>query len=271
MSGQAYVGSAKRTFKAAMLNMLRNDYGLLGSDRVLDLLADDVQQLVDDFYPPEKRLSSGWMVFTGTKASGKKARPGQSATDHELVTLSWPVMLPEDIQELVTMPAGEEQSKARRRWFQKRLVRIIEYGWRHPKGPVLLTQADLSAMLGLTTVQVSLLLTEARATTDKPLVTKGYHFDQGMRPTHKAEIIARYESGQDEADIARQTCHAPTSVGKYIRDYERVKMLMSHGTPVEDIQVVLQMQPNVVQAHMRLVQQYHPDLSADRGNHPPSA
>jgi hypothetical protein len=271
MSGQAYVGSAKRTFRAALLNVLRSDYGLLGSDRVLNLLADDVQQLVDEFYPPEKRLSSGWMVFTGTKASGKKARPGQSATDHELVTLSWPVLLPADVQELATMPAGDERSTARRRWFQKRLVRIIEYGWGHRKGPVLLTQADLSAMLGLTVVQVSHLLSEARAMTGKPLVTKGYYFDQGMRPTHKGDIIALYESGRDEADIARQTSHAPASVGRYIRDYERVKMLMSRATPVEDIRVVLQMQPNVVLAHMNLVQQYHPDLTADRGNPSPSA
>jgi len=269
MSAQAYVGTAKRTFRAAMLNLLQNGYGVLGSDRVLDLLAGDVQEIVDEFYPPAERMSSGWMVFTGTKASGNKAHPGQSATDHELVTLAWPVLLSEDIQELATMPGGKKSSKARKRWFQKRLVRIIEYGWHHPKGPVLLTQADLSAMLGLTTVQVSQLLTKARATTGKPLITKGYYFDQGMRPTHKAEIIDLYESGQDEADIARKTNHAPTSVGKYIRDYERVRLLLSRGTQAEDIRVLLQMQPNVVQAHVSLVQQYHPDLLAVRGNFPP--
>jgi hypothetical protein len=271
MSGQAYVGTAKRTFQAAVFNLLKNGYSMLGSDRILNLLADDIQQLVDEFYPPDERLSSGWMVFTGTKASGKKAYPGQSAIDHELVTLAWPVLLPEDIQELTTMPTGEERHQARDRWFQKRLVRIVEYGWHHQNGPLLLTQADLSTMLGLTSVQVSQLLTEARATTGKRLITKGYYFDQGMRPTHKAEIIALYESGQDEADIARKTSHAPTSVGKYIRDYERVKMLLSHGMPAQDIRVILQMQPNVVQAHMDLARQYHPDLIADGGELPPSA
>lgn len=271
MSGQAYVGTAKRTFQAAVFNLLKNDYGMLGSDRILSLLADDIQQLVDEFYPPGERLSSGWMVFTGTKASGKKAYPGQSATDHELVTLAWPVLLPEDIQELTTMPIGAERSQSRDRWFQKRLIRIIEYGWHHQNGPVLLTQADLSTMLGLSVVHVSQLLTEARAATGKRLITKGYYFDQGMRPTHKAEIIALYESGRDEADIARKTSHAPTSVGRYIRDYERVKMLLSHGMPIQDIRVILQMQPNVVRAHIDLAERYHPDLMADRGNSPPSA
>jgi hypothetical protein len=270
MSSRAYVGTAKRTFQQAVLHMLESDYGLLGSQRVLALLASDLQQLVDQFYPPPERLSSGWMVFTGTKASGSKAYPGQSAGDHELVTSAWPVLLREDLQQLTTLPKGKERAKARREWFQQRLVRIIEYGWQHPKGPVLLTLADLSAMLGLTTVQVSKLLTEARRTTGKPLLTKGYYFDQGMRPTHKAEIIALYEAGLDEADIARQTGHAPASVGRYIRDYERVKLLLIHRTPVEHIGHLLQMQPNVVQAYLDLVYQYHPDLRPEKVS-PPSA
>jgi hypothetical protein len=264
MSGQAFVGTLKRTFREALFNLLKNGYGLIGSHRVLRLLADDVQQLVDEFYPPAERLRSGWMVFTGTKASGTKAHPGQSASDHELVTLAWPVLLPEDIRDLATWPQGKARVKARREWLQKRLVRIIEYGWHHEKGPVLLTQADLAAMVGLTPVDVSLLLKQARATTGKPLMTKGYYFDQGMRPTHKADIIALYEAGRDESEIARQTHHAPASVGRYIRDYERVKALLSYGTSVEQIQIILQMQPGVVRAYVSLVEQYHPELASER-------
>jgi hypothetical protein len=260
MSGQAFVGTLKRTFREALFNLLRNGYGLLGSHRVLELLADDVQRLVDEFYPPADRLRSGWMVFTGTKANGTKAHPGQSASDHELVTLAWPVLLPEDIHDLTTWPSGKDRAQARRQWFQKRLVRIIEFGWHHEQGPVLLTQADLAAMLGLTTVDVSLLLKEARAMTGKQLITKGYYFDQGMRPTHKADIITLYECGKDESEIARQTNHAPASVGRYIRDYERVKVLLAYGTSVEDTRVILQMQPSVIRAYLSLIDQYHPEL-----------
>jgi hypothetical protein len=260
MSGQAFVGTLKRTFREALLNLLKTGYGLIGSDRVAELLADDVQQLVDEFYPPAERLRSGWMVFTGTKATGNRAYPGQATSDFELVTLPWPVLLPQDIQDMIAWPPGKKKAKLRREWFQRRLVRIIEFGLLHEKGPVLLTLADLAAMLGLTTVKVSLLLKEARATTGKELMTKGYYFDQGMRPTHKADIIALYESGKDESEIARQTNHAPASVGKYIRNYERVKMLLGQGTSVEDTQVILEMQPGVVRAYLSLIEQYQPDL-----------
>jgi intein-encoded DNA endonuclease-like protein len=81
-----------------------------------------------------------------------------------------------------------------------------------------------------------------------------------MRPTHKADIIALYENGRDESEIARQTNHAPASVGKYIRDYERVKVLLSYGTSVDDTRVILQMQPSVIRAYLSLIEQHHPKL-----------
>ena len=105
MSNQAYVGMTKRTFEQALVQLLEKDYALVGSRRVLELLAQDVQQLVEQFHPAPQRLSSGWMVLTGTKATGAKAYPGQSAGDHQLITLAWPVLLPEDV-ELVSAAAG---------------------------------------------------------------------------------------------------------------------------------------------------------------------
>jgi hypothetical protein len=260
MSNQAYVGMTKRTFEQALIYLLENDYALLGCRRILELLVQDVQGLIDQFYPTPARLRSGWMVLTGTKAIGSKAHPGQSAADHQLVTLAWPVLLPEDIEQLAAQP---DTAQNRREWLRKRLVRIVEHGWNHPAGPVLLTQADLATMTGIERKLVGRLLQEARQMSDKPLLTKGYYFDQGMRPTHKTEIIALYEQGLDETDIARQSGHALDSVGRYIRDYERVKLLLQQGIPVEQVSRLINMQPNVVNSYVELVHKYHPNLVPD--------
>lgn len=260
MSNQAYVGMTKRTFEQALVQLLERDYALVGSRRVLELLAQDVQQLVEQFHPAPQRLSSGWMVLTGTKADGHKAHPGQSAADHQLVTLAWPVLLPEDIEQLAAHP---DTVQHRRAWFRQRLGRIVEYGWNHPDGPVLLTQADLVAMTGLDRKLVGQLLREARQLSDKPLLTKGYYFDQGMRPTHKAEIISLYEQGLDETDIARQSGHALDSVGRYIRDYERVKLLLKRSVPVEQMSRLINMQPSVVDSYVKLAYKYHPVLASE--------
>lgn len=260
MSGQPYVSTTQRTFRSAVLHLLETEYRLVGSRRVLELLAQDLEALAEQFYPQAGRVPGGWMVFTGTRASGKKARPGQTAAEYDLVTLAWPVLLPEDLEQLGTFPRGKEGQQARQAWLQQRLIRIIEYGWEHPDGPVVLSLADLGAMLNLSTAQVSVLLAEARRATGKPLPTKGYYFDQGMRPSHKEEVIALYESGLDEVAIARQSGHAQASVGRYIRDYERVRLLMSHRTPVEQIPQLIGMKPTVVRAYVELVSRYHPDL-----------
>jgi hypothetical protein len=263
-SSQAYVGTAQRTFANAVIHLLRTDYRLLGSDRVLELIAQDVTALAEQFYPQPEHLKSGWMVFTGVKATGHKTYPGQSAADHELVTLPWPVLLDEDLEALANRPPGQPRRQAQKAWLQKRLVRIVEYGWQHPQGPVLLTLADLAAMLSLDTVKVSQLLKAARQATGKSLLTKGYYFDQGMRPTHKDQIIALYEAGLDEADIARQSQHEPSSVGKYIRDYERVKLLLKNQESIERIVYLTGMQPNVVKAYAGMVYQYHPELAPEQ-------
>ena len=72
-----------------------------------------------------------------------------------------------------------------------------------------------------------------------------------------------YEQGMDEADIAYHLHHAQTSVGRYLRDYERIKLLLKHGVVIEQISPMIDMQPSVVKAYVQLLQQYHPDLVPD--------
>lgn len=260
MTNRGYVGTAERTFPQALIYLLETQYGVLGSRRVLELLSQDVQCLVEQFYPAPERLRPGWMVFTGTRASGPKAHPGQRVGEHELVTLAWPVLLPEDAEFLANR---EEQVSVRRDWFRRRLVRIVEYGAQHPDGPVLLTNADLSCLLGVRMSEISQLLNEARQATGKPLLTKGYYFDQGAKPSHKDQIIELYEAGLDETAVARQSAHAPESVGRYIRDYERVKLLLKQHTPLERIAPLIDLQPTVVRAYAKLIARFHPELLAD--------
>lgn len=270
-SSQAFVGTMNRSFSQAIVHLLETSYRLLGSRSVLELIARDVKALAEQFFPPQERLRPGWMVFTGVKATGQKAHPGQSGAEHELITLSWPVLTADDLQVLSTAPVGQAGQQARHTLLCQRIARIVEHGAQHPEGPVLLTLADLGAMLNLSTVQVSLLLKEARQVTGKPLLTKGYYFDQGVRPTHKDQIIALYESGADEADIARQTQHESKSVGQYIRDYERVKLLLKTDATADRIIYLTGLQPNVVQAYTGMVYQYHPDLVPDQDLSPDQA
>jgi len=85
MAGQAYVGTTKRSFYAAIFHMLENEYSILGSHRILELLANDLQNLVNEFFPPAERIAPGWMVFVSTKATECKARVEKNIINSELV------------------------------------------------------------------------------------------------------------------------------------------------------------------------------------------
>jgi len=256
----AYTGTRQRCFQQAARHLLETEYGFVNSRRVIDMLAADMEALAAEFRPDTTAVAPGWLVFTGTKACGGKAHPGKSAGDYPLVTLSWPVLLPEDIAALEQMPPGQAGRQQQRVLLKKRVQRVLEYGLGHKNGPVLLTCTDLGLMFGCTNGNISRLLIELRQETGCTLLTKGYYFDQGVRPTHKAEIVALYEQGMDEADIARHSNHAQSSVGRYLRDYERVKLLLRHTIPVDQIGSMSGLQPTVVNAYVKLMQQYHPDL-----------
>jgi len=214
--GQAYVGTARRTFQQAIVHLLETGYALLGSDRVLKLMATDVKALADQFYPLPEHIQPGWMVFTGVKAVGHKAHPAQSAADYELLTLAWPVLLAEDLEALAKMPKGKAGKDARQALLQKRIRRIIEYGWQHPDGPILLTLADLGAMLNLSTPQVSQLLAAARQATGKPLLTKGsvqrtstrslpYMKQDWTRPTSHARVNTSHPASESTSETMNES------------------------------------------------------------------
>jgi len=56
MNRSIYAGMQQRTFRQALIHLLETDYAILGSGRILQLLADDVQSLIDQFYPPPTHL-----------------------------------------------------------------------------------------------------------------------------------------------------------------------------------------------------------------------
>ena len=95
-------------------------------------------------------------------------------------------------------------------------------------------------------------------------MTKGYFYDQGLKPSHKAEIVTLYEQGFDELEVAQRSGHTPDSVGHYLRDYERVKVLLARKWQPEEIPRVTNMRLSVVKAYADLAYQYHPELAAKR-------
>lgn len=98
------------------------------------------------------------------------------------------------------------------------------------------------------------------------LPTKGMILDQGSKPTHKASILNLYEQGYPEVDIARLTNHTLESVGRYIKNYKRVKLMLEKGFNLMEMVRVTGMGRSTIIQYRDLVYLYHPKLKPRKGN-----
>jgi hypothetical protein len=250
----------RRTFKSALLRLLEQEYKLIGSRRVLEMLVEEVERLQAEFYPDKNRLGPGTICWVTTKKTRKKPSYGKRTEDYEPVVIYLSLWPPEEVEKRVTARAGArnrnyEQSKAR---DMETMVRLIESAW-DQEG--MLSQAELAVLLNrsLTTIKRYVYEYEAQ-NPGKTLSLKGYLLDQGSRPTHKGIILSLYEQGLDPVEIGRRTEHGLDAVDRYIKAYERVKALAQKGMSVPEIRHISGLGERTVSAYLRIAQSFHPAL-----------
>lgn len=250
----------RRTFSSALLRLLEQEYKLVGSRRVLEMLVEDVERLQQEFYPDKTRLGPGTICWVTTKKTRKKPGYGKRTEDYEAVVVYLSLWPPEEVEKRVTARAGArnrnyEQGKER---DMATMVRLIESAWEQDG---MLSQAELAVLLNrsLTTIKKYVYEYEAQ-NPGKTLALKGYLLDQGSRPTHKGIILSLYEQGIDPPEIGRRTQHGLDAVDRYIKAYERVKALAQKGMSVQEIRHISGLGERTVTAYLRIAQTFHPAL-----------
>jgi len=256
-----YASIEKRTFESALMHLLETEYALLGGRRILGLLVEDVLALQEEFYPSTERAGSGTLVWTCTADEGKKAEPGKRTEEYKTVTVKLPLVTSADLRDRTDKkrPRGKARAMAKER-DQRRMARIVKAA--EEQGG-LLTVAELSVILNKSYEVARQYVRAWEEETGELLPLKGYRMDQGSRPTHKREIVRLYELGLEPPDISRETRHSLKSVERYLKDYERVKLLLKRGMGVEEISSLIGRGKQVVLEYIEIARQYHPKLSAE--------
>lgn len=256
-----YASIEKRTFQNALIQMLESDYGLLGGRRILQILAEDVQELIEEFYPASERASSGDLIWTCTAYEGRKAEVGKRTEDYKTITVRLPLVTKTELQERTQKktPRGKGRQRARER-AKRRVVRLAKAA--AEQGGVL-TIAELSAIVNRSYDYVRKLLREWEDENDEVLPMKGAKMDQGSRPTHKGIIIRLFEQGKEPPDVAHETGHSLKSVERYLKDYERVKLLLKSEMSPKEIASIIGRGERVVLEYVKIIREYHPNLAPD--------
>jgi hypothetical protein len=257
--GDRFESAAKRNFKTALIRLLEQEYKVLGSRRILVMLADDLEQLHQEYFPERNRLQFGDLVWQTTKDDGQRQNYGKKTEDYAVQTVILPLVRKEDIEQRIFYHRGvknEKWQRAEERQMEQ-LVRVVKSA-RSQEG--LLSGAEVALMmnLSLTTVGKYLRLYYERHREVLPM--KGYVLDQGSNPTHKGIIIELYEQAVSPADIVRKTGHTQEAVDRYIKGYDQVLALSRKKHDATSISQITGRSINVVRQYLRLVKDFHPGM-----------
>ncbi len=261
-----YESLPKRTYRTAIIRLLETEYKLLGSHKVLQMVADDIIALHKKFYPDIEGHDFGSILWHTTSSNSSKPSYGTKVEDYEIQAVILPLVVKDDIEARIRSYHGRSdpdvpgQVKQRDRDIAT-MARLIKSAYAQGG---LLSGAELSVLLNRSLGTIGKYLKQYHDTHTDILPTKGIILDQGSKPTHKASIINLYEQGYPEVDIARLTDHTIESTSRYIKVYKKVKLLLEKQFSLIDIVRVTGMGKSTVRQYRDLLYRYHPHLKPGR-------
>ncbi len=252
-----YESIKKRNFRQAIMYLLENEYKVLGSRKVLEMLSDDIEQLHKEYHPSKNQVGFGEVVYTATKDDGQRQSYGKKAEDYATITVVLPLLTQEDVERRIYYRKGDRNSN-----YAHREARDIETMVRLLKSAKsqggLLTGADVSVLMNRSLSTIRKYLDAYMKKTGEILPLKGYVLDVGSLPTHKGIIISLYEQGISPSDIVLKTNHSQDAVDRYIKHYSQVKQLIRKGLKAEAIRQITGRTMKVVGEYIKLYNNLHP-------------
>jgi hypothetical protein len=260
MSAIHYQSTAQHTFRQAVIHLIENEYKLIGSHKVIQMIANDIADLHDEFYRDAPQVPPGHVVWHGTLDEGHKPPAGRRAEQEPTVTAILPLITPEDIAEAASgCPKGKNPNLWAHERDVRKVARLIQAGLENPSGRLLLSQAELSLLINRAIGTIRKCISDHFKLTGELLPTQGYVQDKGSKPTHKGIILRLYEKGIAPPDIARFTNHSLDAVDRYIKDYERVKILLNKGLNLTEISHAIGRGIRTVREYYKIVREIYPD------------
>jgi hypothetical protein len=237
-----------KSLRQLLLYRFLNHYGYDRGEITAKAIIDDILQLIDDYFLVSSldddlhHLHSGQLVYLGVSVDDFPKR-NQSIANTRLKPVILSFITNADIDHIAH---GFDSTSLRK----KRLIRWIYEAF--DQG-ALLTQLDLSILLGVCDAVVSKYVNEIQAE-GILLPTRGNIHDLSGAITHKREIITLYLQGYLTPEIAVKTNHSKESVDRYIKDYHRVETLWKHGiTDLDQISQLSRLSKRVVQQYVDLL------------------
>lgn len=205
-----------KSFRQALIQMLERDFGLIGSGKVLELLADNVMALIVQ-YMPERTLSGKTVISAISKDAPKGHHRGVKGLPQVPVALD---VYTDDIVKRYGNNDGVYDIK------RDYVIHLFKQAYE--QGGVL-GSTDVAVMAKISASTASKYVRNYMDEHDEIVPTRGFIHDIGPSISHKGIIVGKFLQGVLQNQIAKETNHSVEAVDRYIRDYERIKICIKQG------------------------------------------
>jgi len=241
---QIYGPLQQKTLENSLILQLIENYGYSTKPKVAEALVKDLMSIYAASTKDKESLKPGQIIWP---AVALKEKHGNGKTLAKTKTCSVPLTIVAD-SDIKDLASGMKPSLS----LAKRIARISEEAYTQG---ALLTQADIATIFCISQAKVSCLVRSYQKSMGKIIPLRGLVHDIGRSITHKVKIIEMYTKGYSTKDIARNTSHAPASADRYIRDFERVKMLTLKGMSQSEIAYITSLSESLVSEYIKIVKE----------------
>lgn len=229
------------SLKGSVLDLIRKDYQFIAGEKIQDMFAADLVDLVNNCYKDPWKLDVGQILWFGVKVL-EKPNYGKNSKNTPLTPIVLTMISKEDLD---MKNAGYSDREIR----EKKIVRLFNEAYGQG---ALLTHSDVAFLLHISTGMVSKQLKEYMERTGEVVPTRGIIHDIGRAMTHKKIILELYRKGYQTPEIARMANHTEQACDRYIKAYKKVEKL-NRTMKSEEIAQILGMGKSLVEEYIRIL------------------
>ena len=120
-----YESIPKRNFRNAIVRLLEVQYKILGSHKVLQMIAEDILALHKEFYPDIEAQRLGHIIWRTTGADCKKPSYGTRVEDYEVKTVILSLVTDKDVEMRIESFYGQPKGNENYKKQQERDIEVM--------------------------------------------------------------------------------------------------------------------------------------------------
>lgn len=235
-----------RGIKDDIKELVKEDYSMITGEKVRNMFADDVIKIIEKREHDIGTLKPGQVLWYAVNKNDKW-RYGKNATNTQLIPVKLTLITPEDIE---MFASGYNKIKVR----ENRAARLFFEAYNSHGG--LLSTIDVGFLLNVTPQTISKDIRRYMGRENVIVPTRGLVQDIGRATTHKRIIVKLYLEGYFVPEIARKTGHSEDACDRYIKMFNKVKMLYNKGLNGREIAQTLSVSKQLVKEYLLLIKEF---------------